>query len=215
MKFSSIGILLTVATLIGSAVAQAQELSIGSETISSGGVATVDLNISGLSPGSTALGTFDVNVGFNSSIVNFASATYGDPMLGDLLSNTFPALSVTTAGSGTTELFELSFDSPAVLLASQPGSFTIAQLTFDAVGHGTSNLLLSVNALGDQNGNSLGSTLENGTITVKASTTGGGGGGSGGPTAAPEMDAASAASGLTLLLGSLLVMRGRQKAAAR
>jgi hypothetical protein len=40
-------------------------------------------------------------------------------------------------------------------------------------------------------------------------TTGGGSGGSGGAVSAPEIDPASVASGLTLLLGSLLVLRGR------
>ena len=40
-------------------------------------------------------------------------------------------------------------------------------------------------------------------------TSGGTGGGTGGGMSAPEMDPASAASGLTLLLGSLLVLRGR------
>jgi hypothetical protein len=40
-------------------------------------------------------------------------------------------------------------------------------------------------------------------------TTGGGSGGSGGGISAPEIDPTSAASGLTLLLGSLLVLRGR------
>lgn len=41
-------------------------------------------------------------------------------------------------------------------------------------------------------------------------TTGGGTGG-GGTTSAPEIDPASAASGLTLLLGSILIIRGRQR----
>jgi hypothetical protein len=202
MKFDCL--LLTLATLIGSiAVAQAQELSIGSETISTGGVATVDLNISGLSPGSSALGTFDVNVGFNSSILNFASATYGDPVLGDLLNNNGLAINTTTPGSGTTELFELSLDDPGTLLAAQPSSFTIAQLTFDGVSSGTSALSLSINAIGDQNGNSLNTTLSDGSISVKAT------GGSGGTVSAPEIHASAAVSGLILLLGGVAVMRGR------
>jgi hypothetical protein len=48
------------------------------------------------------------------------------------------------------------------------------------------------------------------TISNKCSA-GGGTGGGGGGVSAPEVDPASAASGLTLLLGSLLVLRGRQR----
>jgi hypothetical protein len=203
MKSLFFGIFLSMGALIASSgTAAAQELTIGSETISSSGVATVDLDISGLNPGTTALGTFDVNVGFNASIVNFASASYGDPILGDQLNFTGLALQSTTPGADTAELFELSLDPSSTLLASQPSSFTLATLTFDAVGTGTSTLALSVNALGDENGNSLPATLQNGAVTVT--------GGSGGGIQAPEIDAKSAMSGFTLLLGALLVFRGRR-----
>jgi len=46
-------------------------------------------------------------------------------------------------------------------------------------------------------------------------TAGGGSGGSGGAVSAPEIDPASVASGLTLLLGSLLVLRGRLRVQPR
>jgi hypothetical protein len=109
------------------------------------------------------------------------------------------AFQATAPGVGTTELFELSLDDPSTLLSSQPASFTLATLTFDAVGTGTSALGLSVNALGDQNGNSLSATLQNGSITV-----------TGAAGQVPEIDASSAAGALTLLLGGLLVSRGRR-----
>jgi hypothetical protein len=96
-------------------------------------------------------------------------------------------------------LFELSVDSPSALTSLQATSFTLATLTFDAVGSGTSGLDLSVNALGDQNGLPINATLQNGSITVT------------GPTMqAPEINARSAVSGLTLLLGTLIVFRSRR-----
>jgi hypothetical protein len=203
VKSSAAGILFALiafaAMIASTATSFAQELSIGSETISASGVATVALDISGLTPGTTALSTFDVNVGFNSSVVNFASAAYGDPILGDQLNFNGLAFQATAPGVGTTELFELSLDDPSTLLSSQPASFTLATLTFDAVGTGTSALGLSVNALGDQNGNSLSATLQNGSITV-----------TGAAGQVPEIDASSAAGALTLLLGGLLVSRGRR-----
>jgi hypothetical protein len=205
MKSLSFRIVLAFITLIASTAALSQELSIGSETISSGGVATVALDISGLGNG-TALGTFDVNVGFNSSVVNFASATYGDPVLGDQLNlEGYGTISSTTPGIGTTELFELSLDSPSALTSRQAQSFTLATLTFDAVGTGTSALALSVNTLGDQNGNPLPATLRNGSITVGGSSI----------TGAPEIDATSAAGALTLLLGSLIVLRRNGESRSR
>jgi hypothetical protein len=203
VKSSAAGILFALiafaAMIASTATSFAQELSIGSETISASGVATVALDISGLTPGTTALSTFDVNVGFNSSVVNFASAAYGDPILGDQLNFNGLAFQATAPGVGTTELFELSLDDPSTLLSSQPASFTLATLTFDAVGTGTSALGLSVHALGDQNGNSLSATLQNGSITV-----------TGAAGQVPEIDASSAAGALTLLLGGLLVSRGRR-----
>ncbi len=202
MKAQLISILLAV-TIVFASTATAQVLSIGSETIGPTGVATVDLNVSGLTPGTTAIGTYDVNVGINSSVVNFASAAFGDPILGSnqLDPEGFGTISAVTPGVGNVEVFELSLDDPAALLASQASSFTLATLNFDAVGAGTSPLDLSVNALGDQLGNALSSALNDGSITVTG----------GGATAAPEIDAASAASAIILLLGGLIVLSGRRR----
>jgi hypothetical protein len=44
--------------------------------------------------------------------------------------------------------------------------FTLATLTFNGLAAGVSPLSLSVNALGDQNGNALAASLENGSVTV-------------------------------------------------
>jgi hypothetical protein len=142
-------------------------LSLGSETIGPAGTAAVDLNVAGLTPGTTALGTYDINVGFNSSVVIFGSASYGDPVLGDQLDlEGFGAITTTTPGTGSVELFELSLDSTSALTLSQPASFTLATLSFNAQGTGVSPLTLSINALGDQYGNGLVGSTQNGSITV-------------------------------------------------
>jgi hypothetical protein len=198
-------LLLGAVAWANSAVAQV-DVSIGSETVSAGGVATVSLDVSGLGKG-TALGAFDLNVGFNSSIVSFASASYGDPVSGDQLNlEGFGTYTNTTPGNGTTELTELSFDSSAALLSSQATSFTLATLSFDALTAGSSALTLSVNGLEsgpvDQNGNAVATTFQDGAITVSGS--------GGGTIQAPEIDSASAMSALALLLGGLAVVRGRR-----
>ena len=201
MKSMSIIVLAAVVCGTGQALAQsAPEITISSDTVSLGGVATVDLSISGLGSG-TQLGGYDLNVGFNPGIVSFASAAFGDPKLGDQLNlEGFGTFSSAMAGAGTVDLAELSFDSAAALQSSQASAFTMVQLTFDTKSAGTSALELSVNAVSDAFGNSLSPALSNGSIMV-----------TGGKMAAPEMDPASALAALTLLAGSLAVAwsRGR------
>lgn len=155
-----------MATVSGVATATDPQLSLSSQTVTVGDVATIDLNISGLG-GGTALGTFDVNVGFNPAIVSFASAAYGDPKLGDQLNlEGLGTVTMTTPGIGTTELFELSLDSPGVLASSQATAFTLATLDFDTLAKGTSALDLSINSIGDQNGSPLSVTTTGGAISV-------------------------------------------------
>ena len=143
-------------------------LSIGSETVNADGIATVALDISGLTKGTTALGAYDISVNFNPSVVNFSSVAYGDPGLGDQLDLGFGTFTSTNPGNGTTELIELSFAPASALITSQPTSFTLATLTFNALATGTSSLTLFANALSDQNGATISATLQNGAITVGA-----------------------------------------------
>jgi hypothetical protein len=193
---------LVVSAALGSTAAQAEPtMSIGSATINPGGSATVNLNISGLGNG-TSLGAFDVNVGFNSSVISFNSTTFGDPMLGDQLDlEGFGTIDGTTPGTSTVEAFDISLDSPTALTTSQPSSFTLASFTFTAVSSGLSSLMLSVNSLADQIGNSISSSIENGSIAV----------GSGQTLAAPEIDPASAGTALIFLSGCLAVIRDRSR----
>jgi hypothetical protein len=180
-----------------------QDLFLGSDTIAMNGSTTVDLSITGLTPGQTALGTFDVNVAFDPSILTLESAIYGDPAIGDQLSFNGLALNETTLGGGAVELFELSFDPSATLLSFQPDHFTLATLTFSGLSAGSAMLSLSANAIGDQDGNVITPTLHNGSISVTSRTM-----------TAPEIDASSAASALTLLAGLIVVLGGQPRARA-
>jgi hypothetical protein len=201
MKSSSFAVLAALGAALAPLLAGAQSLSIGPpETVSVGDATTVDLDINGLGTGST-VGAFDVTVGFNPSFVSFASATYGGSS-GDLLNPGGPTQgfdAFTTAGTGTAEVAEFSL----LPTLTQPSGFTLAQLTFDGVAAGTSALTLSVNALGDQYGNSFSATLQDGTIAVTSA-------GGGPPTSVPEIDPKSAAGAFTLLIGTLVLIRGRR-----
>ena len=202
MKFMLITTLAALVCAAGPVLAQSgPQITISSDTVSAGGVATVDLSISGLGSG-TQVGGYDLNIGFNPGIVSFASASFGDPKLGDQLNlEGFGTFASATPGTGTVDLAELSFDSAPVLQSSQASAFSLVQLTFDAKSVGTSALDLSVNAVSDAFGNSLTPALSNGSITV-----------TGGKVAAPEIDPTSAFGALTLLAGSLAVARSRRRA---
>jgi hypothetical protein len=136
--------------------------------------ANVALTISGLGNFTApSLGTFDLNVTFDPSILSFKSVLFGDPVLGDQLdlfglgaNPTFAG----TVGPGSLNLFELSFDSPSELNSLQAGSFTLANISFDTFALGNSLLGISLISLGDADGNALSATLNGGSISVKSSS---------------------------------------------
>lgn len=140
------------------------EFNPSSQSVSGGSTTTVDLVISGLGDGAApSLGTFDLDVGFDPSILSFSGATFGDQLdlfgLGDL--------QFVTPGVGTVNLFELSFDFVDDLDTLQMDSFLLATLSFDTLAGGSSALSVTVNALGDSNGDPLQAELVAGSIEVQ------------------------------------------------
>jgi hypothetical protein len=128
-----------------------------------GNQAIVSLNVDGLGSGvAPSVGTFDLDVAFDSSILAFNSAVFGNQLdilgLGDL--------QFVTPGLTTVNLFELSLDSASDLNSLQATAFILATLKFDTIGPGTSPIILSLNALGDADGTALPTTLVNGAVTV-------------------------------------------------
>lgn len=138
-----------------------------SQAISLGSPADLAIEIAGLAD-PPSLGTFDLNLGFDPTILSFNSVNFGDAILGDQLDPTGGGNTITfvSSGTGTVELFDLSLDASTVLNTLQPSSFVLATLMFDTIGTGSSPLNLSVNALGDADGNSLQAILQNGTLDV-------------------------------------------------
>jgi hypothetical protein len=146
-------------------------LSPTSSSTSVGQPLTLNLNISGLGSG-TALGAFDISVGFNSSMLSFQSAAFGDPVLGDQLDLSNAGLNgpTATSGIGTVDLIEVDLlDSPATLLSSQAHNFTLAALSFYSLAAGTTPVSISINSLADQNGNPFTANTQNASVTVQSS----------------------------------------------
>lgn len=133
-----------------------------SQSVSAGSSVTVDINIAGLG-GGTALGTFDIDLGFDPAVLSYASTSFGNQLdlfgLGDLQS--------ATLGAGKVNLFELSLESIADLNSLQASAFKLATVTFTAIGAGTDSALsLTANALGDAEGASISAPLTGVTVTV-------------------------------------------------
>jgi hypothetical protein len=143
-----------------------------SQMVSVGNSVTSSVTISGLGGHvPPSLGTYDLNVSFDPTILSFTNVTFGDPLLGDELDPSgLGDVQTTTPGIGTVEIFELSLDSASLLNSSQPSAFTLFQISFDAIAEGTSSLSITINALGDENGNSLPATIQNGSVEVSTST---------------------------------------------
>lgn len=135
-----------------------------SPTANVGSTFSVDVVASGLVDGAApSIGTYDLDLSYNSSIASFASIAYGTGLdvlgLGSLQT-------VTPDTPGTVNVFELSFDTIADLNQLQHDTFKLFTLTFNAAAAGTSALGLTLNALGDANGDSVAATLQNASVVI-------------------------------------------------
>lgn len=160
MRHLSCAVFLAVGTLCHAAVILSIDPS--SQNVPLGTPANVNIDISGLGNG-TALGTYDINLGFDPTLLSYSGIVFGNQVdisgLGDIQS--------VTPGTGTVEVFELSLDFAAELNSLQAKSFTLATLTFDTLATGSNSpITLSVDALGDAYGNSIAATLQNGSVTI-------------------------------------------------
>jgi len=142
----------------GSSNAVSLGFSPSSQYVTVGTPFDVDLVVSGLGDGPDflALGGFDIDVDFDSTILGFNSATFGDQL--DIFG--FGSIQLVTPGSGSVNLYEVSLDFPWDLEDYQSGDFTLATLTFDPVVAGTSPLVISSYTLSDAWGDPLVADLE-------------------------------------------------------
>jgi len=148
-------------------------ITIGFEPVSQevgvGDPASVNLVISGLGDYSEpSLGTFDLDIHFDPTILAFDSATFGDPVLGDQLDIWGLGLNpmgASITSPGVLDIWEVSLDTADDLNNFQAGSFTLATLTFSTLTVGTSPLEIIINSLGDAYGNPLSADVQSGNIS--------------------------------------------------
>ena len=146
------------------------EFTPNSQTTTLNSQISVDLAISGLGAGTEpSLGAFDISLGFDSSVIAFDNAVFGDQL--DLLGIGSINGTDITIFPPEINLFEISLNSVEALNDLQADSFTLATVTFDAVGIGTSSLTFNDVTLADAFGLPLDADLQPGLITVERGTT--------------------------------------------
>lgn len=176
-------------------------LSPALQSVPIGSQLTVDVEIGGLGSG-LSLGTYDINLEFNTAVVSFKAIVLGDQLdlfgLGDISSS--------TAGVGTLNVFELSLESPSDLDALQAHNFTLMTVTFDTLSPANlSPITLSLNALGDAFGRSIDASVMPAAFSVTGLT----------PTPEPEaFRMASLGLGVVCLFSMALRIKGARHRSA-
>ena len=145
---------ISVLTFCGAAQAITVSTTPDASSYQVGETVSIDLIISDLGNGDApSIGAFDIDLMFDSSIISFDSVSFGDPVLGDQL-DLWGMGSMTDYGedNDSINVFELSFDDPADLLAMQADEFVLATFTFTASAEGDSHVNIYVNDLSDAYG---------------------------------------------------------------
>lgn len=142
-----------------------------SQTVQTGDAFAVDVVVSGLSAANEIVSAYDLNIGYDASILNATAVSFG-AYLDDLA---FPGLSFQDAvltNPGSINIAEVSLLSDAELALQQPDSFTIATLSFKALMAGVSPIAFAADPVygidvKGTNANILSLDVSNGTVTVK------------------------------------------------
>ncbi len=139
-----------------------QEVDVGTSV-------SVDITISGLGDTTApSLSSFDLDINYDPTRLFFPGV--GGVSFGDQL-DLFGLGSIRVIDGSTADivnLFELSFDLTDDLNNLQLPSFTLATLTFDTIGAGTSALTVAINALVDANGDPLTADMQGAAINAIA-----------------------------------------------
>lgn len=153
--------LLAIGAWAAAPVASAAVVSLtpSSTVVTGGGVVTIDVGVSALGSG-VALGAFDLDIAFDPALLTPGAVVFGSRLGDPALFEAFTSFSFATPG--VVDFGEVSLLSSAALLALQPGSFSLATLTFNAIGSGLAAFqLLGTSTLSDGAGNALPITQPN------------------------------------------------------
>ncbi len=168
--FVLIGIIFSVAFLCNSSWAiplplpQTVSLSFNpsSASVGVGDSIGLDIVLSGME--NVNLAEFDIDIGYDNTILAFDSYSLGNG-LGEILDGDASDWSWGDLGGGLLNIAELSW-LPVADFSSQADTFTLATLSFTGIIEGISPLAFSVNMLGDEWGNPLSCDYSTGSVGV-------------------------------------------------
>lgn len=127
----------------------------------------VRIDIAGLADlAAPSLSVFDITLNYDASLLNYGGAVFGDPLTGSQLDWGGGSFSQATPGSGSVNLLELSFESPATLDAQQSDAFSLAVLTFYTLDYGSSDFSFGTVVLGDALGDPIAFDSIGGNLTI-------------------------------------------------
>jgi hypothetical protein len=179
------------------------ELSIVPEetSVQVGNTITADVTLSGLS--NQLIGSYDLTIDFNPSVLSMASVSFGPYLDGP--DSSIQTVNLQSSDPSQLEVAEVSFGD----LANQSGFGTVPffSITFDTLAAGTSGLTFDPTAyagtlLSDENGNPFTNFVVVGSsVTVTSPVI----------TGAPELDGAGASGALTVLAAAFLIIAGRRR----
>lgn len=126
---------------------------------------SVDLVVGDL--GGVLISTFDVDVGYDETLLRFDGYTLGDA-LGDWAGGgeAWDLSGGDPSGSGSVNVGELSFLSAAELAPLQSDPLVLATLDFTSLGLGETDLSITLHELGDENGDPIDAETFGGTVSV-------------------------------------------------
>ncbi len=160
-------VLATMFALASAGPARAVLLTLdpAAQTVGTGASVALDLNVSGLSDfAAPSLGAWDVDIDFDPTILSFTGAIFGNQL--DLFG--LGGINGVFDLGGIIDIFEVSLDLASDLDTLQAGAFTLATLSFDAIGVGTSALTITIDDLSDADGAALGALASGASVTVTA-----------------------------------------------
>lgn len=134
-----------------------------------GDTVSLSIQISELSD-DVVLSSYDLSLGFDPAFLQFDSALFGDPLLGDQLDIAGSGLNFPSALASVdfVSLIEFSWDDPQTLLEQQAKEFTLARLFFTALLPGISPLNLTINSLADQSAVLLDANSNSSSVAITA-----------------------------------------------
>jgi len=164
-KLLSLTLLLLSSNLVNATI------SLGFGTaVQNGSSIDMVVTISGLGNGVTpSLAAYDLDINFDSNHLAFSSATFGDAILGnqlDFVDYGFHFSEASLSETGVLNIYEISDDDIDDLNDFQADDFTLLTLTFNILKSDVSQLSLSINDLGDTNGDLLSATLNTGHVST-------------------------------------------------